>query len=367
MSEKETHIDQINRDAQFNEAGRDNVQAGRDAVAGNKTEIHNNFFANSPALDKPMSGELTYFLDRKKHRRLLRQAIQKHHDFKVPVVCIVFGEKENCGKDMFVSTIQPAISNDHPYGVFYKDAVHKPIPIQPANPVSSVGRVSTRQRVQVGINPDLRSKFRLFLNSNEHIGREKPQDATNLHEDIKAELNEKFSATTQKSVSEIIQELNAPVVMDTAISTRDYLRCDNENLIHGFLAFWQQWQAAPQQNHPILICLFIHLEPYKMTWLDRVRGKKDPNVTIKETLANLDFEQLGLHGVVLPEVGGISQEDIDEWASDFQILEKFGIGIHQGLKNEVGKCYAQQAEITLSKMSYFIYNHLSNPQSRKPT
>ncbi|MDD2775221.1 MAG: hypothetical protein PHU06_04630 [Gallionella sp.] len=326
MSEKETNIGTVGGNFTSNEAKGDITQAGRDA---NQIGTQNNYYTGSPSSDKPysqpISGELTYFLDRKEHRRLLRHAIQNHHDFKVPLVCIVYGEKENCGKDIFVSTIQPAISDDHPYGIFYKDAVHKP------------------------------------------IGNKNPQNATHLHDGIKAELKEKFEPKGEKPVSESIQNLKAPVVIDTALSTSDYVRYGAENLIHGFLAFWQQWQAAPQQDYPILICLFIHLEPYKMTWLDRVRGKKDPNVTIKETLANLNFEHLGLHGVVLPEVGGISQEDIDEWASDFQILEKFGIGIHQGLKNEIEKCYAQQAEMTLSKMSYFIYKHLSNPQSRNLT
>ncbi|MFY9261510.1 MAG: hypothetical protein WAO71_13495 [Gallionella sp.] len=337
MSGDETNIGDVHGNATLNKAKGNINQPQGDVVGHDKTEIHHHHYpaSNSPlasdvsqsanAYSQPVSGELTHFLDRKEHRRLLRQAIQKHQDFKVPLVCIVFGEKENCGKDIFVSTIQPAISDDHPYGVFYKDAVHKP------------------------------------------IGKKKPQNTTDLHNGLKAELQEKFESKNEKSVSKRIYNYEAPVVIDTALSTSDYVGYQSDNLIHGFLAFWQQWQADPQQDYPILICLFIHLEPYKMTWLDRVRGKKDPNVTIKETLANLDFEQLGLHGVVLPEVGGISQEDIDEWASDFQILEKFGIGIHHELKDEVGKCYAQQAEITLSKMSYFIYNHLSNPQSRKQT
>lgn len=327
MSDKEINVGSVGGNFTSNEAGRDNNVAGDDVVLGNKTI--NNYGAT---LTPPVPPLLPYLLDRYDQQDMLVDAIEQHKGGKSPLICVFYGEEGNCCSDKFVERIQ-----------------HKVLP---------------KLDFCLKQTPDIAQ-----------IRTGEPKDEAQLHRYMKMSLEERFLGYQQARFSfenlstQFATGCAAPILTYSCLSTRDYLRFGSADLIQTFIKFWQQWHTHPLQNHLILVCLFVYLEPCQLSVFDRLRGKKDPNIALKETLKNLNFEQCGVQGIILPELEGISRKDVQEWAMDKDVIDHFGYPIYEEIKGKVNDVYErrEQEKQTLSTIGSELSKLLQPLVPRKPT
>lgn len=319
----QNHIDQLIVSVKFHIDKLPENDGKKVTVAGSQTR--------SPGHESSRSYEiLPFLLDRKKQRRKLSKEIQSHKNLHKPLVCIMFGEKDNCCRDMFVPIVRHFSGEDDNERFF--NQMPDDVPIESGE----------------------------------------PKYADELHEAMKIDLEGKFHLSREFSFDELSEKIagrDAPVIIHSILSTYHYQHCDNDDLIHAFLEFWKECQLPKEQRHPILVCLFIHLEPYKAKLTDRILRKKDPNLRIRNTLDNLKFEQFGLQGVKLQEAEGISLQDVDEWAMEREVMHKYGFTAYQHLKTELKNIYPgnEHDKRTLSDVSDFIFKLLPSPAPRKST
>lgn len=295
MSEKETHIDQINRDAHFNEAGRDNVQAGGDAVAGNKTEIHNNFFANSPnaaASALRDTSFLPYLLNRQKQEDDLVDALAQHKNFQRPLLCIIRGSDDDCCSERFVERIARNV-----------------LPQVPA----------TKNQLKDGYEKSfIKTEFK---------------NATELHKSMRRSLGESFIENKTATIADITAAFAAqkcPILLYATLSIQDCQQADGVATLHHFLEFWQNIELHQGHDYLILVCLFIYHQPATKSLFGGWFGKKDLNAQIEAAL-NAGFENC----IVLEKLEPIQDIHLRNWAESDDVREFFNRSIYDDVREAV--------------------------------
>lgn len=312
----DTNLGNVGGDVALNQ-GRDMLQAGEDVVGRDKTiNIINNYqkTTKQQIVKQRIPELLSYLLNREEQENDLIEAIEKYEGSKKPLICIIYGNQDDCCSDKFTERIK-----------------HYILPKIPSysNQIPDIAQIKTG------------------LSKNE----------TQLHNNMKGSLGEKITGFKSKKISfaEIgkkFVENKSSLVTYSCLSDTDYFEFAKKDLFNSFLKFWQHWEAKPQQNHLILVCLFVYLKPYKPNFFSRILRKKDPNIQVKKAIDKLDFKQFEVNGVILPRVDCISQKHIEEWAGSPPVYKYFNRSIYQELKSEINHIYEnhENGKLSLSEM-----------------
>ncbi|GGA38694.1 hypothetical protein [Okeania sp. KiyG1] len=121
-----------------------------------------------------------------------------------------------------------------------------------------------------------------------------------------------------------------PVVIHTHLLTND-LQKNSSKIIENFLEFWQDWPEL-NPNQCLIICLFIKYQVkqksqsyFQKLWhgifknlLKNNSGFECWNSSIQKSIKDLSSSNFTkfdkIIGVVLPELQGVSQTEVESWA-----------------------------------------------------
>lgn len=297
----ETHIDKVNRDANFNEAGRDVLQAQGDAIGGNKTEIHN-YYASPPSAAASSLRDtsfLPYLLNRQKQEDDLVDALLQHKNFQRPLVCIIRGSDDDCCSERFVERIARNV-----------------LPQVPA----------TQNQLKDGYQKSfIKTEFKT---------------AAELHRSMRRSLGERFVHNKTADIAEITAAFEAekrPILLYAALSTQDCQQADGVETLHHFLKFWENIELHQGHGYLVLVCLFFYHQPVSKSLLGGLFGKKDLNAQI-ETALNAGFENC----IVLDRLEPIKDIHLRNWSESDDVREFFNRSIYDDVREAVHEFQKQQ-------------------------
>ncbi|MEI6706077.1 MAG: hypothetical protein WCK96_02960 [Methylococcales bacterium] len=259
---------------------------------------HKNKYSADPSF-------LPYLLDREPQENTLIDTIAQYDSFNKPLLCIVSGAYDDCCSEKFV------------------------------------------QRIARRVLPQVPSTKDQLKDDNYCISFVKTGDFKNkeqLHANIQRSLGESFAQNRIAKVEEIKKgflEQRRPVLLYAALSTEDCQNCDGVKTLQHFLSFWQDWQIEQQPHYLIFVCLFFYYQPQESNFLSRLRGKKDLNSQIEQSLPNLNSE----HCKILPKLEPIKDKHIEEWSDTDYVRNFFNRSIYnedESFRKEIKKIYDEQ-------------------------
>ncbi len=296
MSEKETHIDQINRDAHFNEAGRDVLQAGQNLFTGdNITVVIGEQDQKTNKAAKEIPRLLPYLSDRVDQELALGTAIKSRCNLTQPFICVIHGEGKQCS-DMFVERI------------FHRSLAQ----ILPAQASKEIKRFE--------LSSDRFSNYQEFH--------------TKMDASLSIEVAKELLAS-QETVAKILAKEPTPALLCITFSSQDCLDNKGVQVIDFFLQYWRQWKADQNQKELLLVCFCFDYLPVNANFWQKWRGKDTLNAQLRDYFAKLDFAKFNLQGIVLPELGKIEQRQVEDWA---RIHHR---GIYEKLRPEIEEIFRQ--------------------------
>lgn len=297
----ETHIDKVNRDANFNEAGRDVLQAQGDAIGGNKTEIHH-YYASPPTAASPLrdTSFLPYLLNRQKQEDDLVDALSQHKNFQRPLVCIIRGSDDDCCSERFVERI-----------------ARKVLPQVPA----------TQNQLKDGYQKSfIKTEFKT---------------AAELHRSMRRSLGESFVHNKTADLAAITAAFEAekrPILLYATLSTQDCQQADGVETLHHFLEFWENIELHQGHGYLVLVCLFFYHQPASKSLWGGLFGKKDLNAQIEAAL-NAGFENC----IVLDKLEAIQDVHLRNWSESDDVREFFNNrSIYDDVREAVHEFQKQQ-------------------------
>ncbi len=291
-----THIDHINRDAQFNEAGRDMLQAGQNLFTGdNITVVIGEQDKKTNKATKEIPRLLPYLSDRVDQELALGTAIKSHCNLTQPFICVIHGEGKQCS-DMFVERI-------------FHRSLAQILPVQ-----------ASKEIKRFDLSSDRFSNYQEFH--------------TKLDASISLEVTQEFFAS-QGKVARILADAKTPILLCITFSSQDCLGNKGVQVIDFFLQYWRQWKADQNQSNLLLVCFCFDYMPVKTSFWQQWRNKDALNAQLRDYFAKLNFAQFDLQGVVLPELGKIEQRQVEDWA---RIHHR---GIYEKLRPEIEELFRQ--------------------------
>ena len=233
--------------------------------------------ATTTANQPKIGALLPYLCDRSEQEAELDRALlyRKKNFERRPFVCIVHGDEYEC-HDMFrmrmKDNLLPRLLN---LG-------------QDSDPIAEIGLPWPPAGVTV-----LDDALQLF------------------HRNLAGELLNNRDA----SVEEILKNLSyhtVPVLIYSHLAVQGWAATRSE-LRDAFIKFWNRFPDLPP-GRLVIACLFLtYKRTDKMGLIDRWRYAK-LNKTTRTFLAGLNFAAYGnLHGVVLPELRGIPEQEVENW------------------------------------------------------
>ena len=225
---------------------------------------------------------LPYLPDRREQERYLGKAIKKHANKQQPFLCVVHGDHDE-RSDKFLTRLE-------------KDYL------------PTVDRTFN----------DLQSYFFNCEICSHHVDE--------LHDILWESLGYRVlgdSFATRDEIANRIAQDNAPVILYTNMSSKDWSRGSGTKMIYEFIKFWADWPVS-RQNHLFMVFLFFNYKDIEKKWFFKF-FQSSTNSKIKKAFQKLqgtDFlEKFNVHGVVLPELLSIEIEHVENWidgyASDF--------------------------------------------------
>ncbi|MDD4963097.1 MAG: hypothetical protein PHI11_04155 [Gallionella sp.] len=300
-----TNIENLNGDAQFNEAGGSITQAGGDVVGGNKTEIHHHYGenkANPPLRHTPDTSFLPYLLNRQKQEDDLIEAIAQHKNFQQPLLCIVRGSDDDCCSERFVERIA-------------------------RNVLPQV--TATKNQLKDGYQKSF-------------IKTEDFKNADQLHRNMRRSLGESFAHNKTADLAEIkaaMRAIKTPILLYAALSTEDCRQCDGVNTLHYFLRFWQDFEMDQGDDYLILVCLFFYHQPSTPNFMSSLFGKKDLDLQIQTAFEQkTGFE----HCTLLDRLEPIKEVHLRNWSESDDVRKFFNRSIYDDVCEEVEAIRRQQ-------------------------
>lgn len=220
---------------------------------------------------------LPFLPNRKDQEFKLGKAIRAHSNHQRPLICLIYGETQECS-DMFMKCLE-------------QGHLAKLVP----------------QQVQEGLK-SCPFDCDIFHSVNE------------LHEKMLAGLGEQLCDDTFASREEVAQAIMREqrlVILSTNFCHQDWRRGEGINMIHGFLDFWEDWPNVVNQKHLILVCVTVNYQTDATTSLLRRLFKTSSlHQEIKDAFANLEknLNRPNVNVVVLPELVSVEQQQVENWA-----------------------------------------------------
>lgn len=253
---------------------------------------------------------LPYLPNRKKQEDELEKAIQNHLNqaSPKPMICILHGDQDQCHKEFLDRLIE--------YSFFE----------------------------QVGLHSSDEKIWRQQLFWPHDLERNKMEKIENLEYWLLKDLAEKIlnrRSATKEVINQVFCKYPSPVLIETRLSTKNWQR-QGDLILDKLLCFWQTWPAL---NHgtKIIICLSIEYEITRKNGCQKSRLKrfwdylinyfknKDSQSKNKEIqtklkrLSEKDFQRFScLSGIVLPELTGVYQGQVKDWASSDEVKRVIG-------------------------------------------
>jgi hypothetical protein len=248
---------------------------------------------------------LPYLPNRNKQKDELEKAIDNHLNqaSPKPMICILHGDQDQCHKEFLDRLIK--------YSFF-----------------EQVGFTSSDEKI-----------WRQQLFWPHDLERDKMEKIENLEYWLLKDLAEKFlnrRSATKEVINQVFCEYPSPVLIETRLSTKNWQR-QGDLILDKLLCFWQTWPAL---NHgkKIIICISIEYEitrkngcqksRFKRFWdylinyfknKDSQSKKKEIQTKLKR-LSEKDFQRFScLSGIVLPELMGVCQDQVKDWASSDEV------------------------------------------------
>jgi Domain of unknown function (DUF4062)/inactive STAND len=137
-----------------------------------------------------------------------------------------------------------------------------------------------------------------------------------LHDRLLLDLARKTvraGGASREQVNQFWAEVPGPVLVHTHVLSEDWQR-HGEQVVNGFLDLWHGWPDVAA-NGKLLVFLFVKYQLQQgRNFLVRRRFRAF-NRQVAEALAAFDFARFdGLTGAVLPELGGITRGEAEDWA-----------------------------------------------------
>jgi hypothetical protein len=240
-------------------------------------------------------GLLPYMVNRREQLLTLGKAIRAHHNRSCPLLCLIHGDEDECS-DMFLERLK----QEFLYQVLEKDT---------HNDMESY------------------SLWGIF------------NDVDRLHEKMQVSLGEQLCNNPFASLDEIshvVVRKRCPVIFSADVSSKNLQRGEGIKTIHDFINFWAKWPTFLQQDHLILVCLFINYKKdfEKINFFKRIFGISSINQKIRKALNTLELNSFQDNYIVLlPELQSIEKHQVIEWAKvyarDFCNVEVLTKEIHK--------------------------------------
>lgn len=219
---------------------------------------------------------LHYLPNRKDQEIKLGRAIRSHSNHQRPLICLIYGEAQECS-DMFMKCLE-------------QGNLAKLVP----------------QQLQEGLK-SCPFDCDIFHSVNQ------------LHEKMLASLGEQLCnhiLASKEDIAQAIMREQRLVILSTNFCHQDWQR-EGVKMIHGFLDFWEDWPNLVNQKHLILVCVTVNYQTdAKTSLLRRLFKTSSPHQEIRDAFANLEknLNRPNVNVVVLPELVSVEQQQVENWA-----------------------------------------------------
>ncbi len=274
-------------------------------------------YSTSKAAKKEIPPLLPYLSNRHEQERELKQAYQKFlsQGLPRPLVCIIHGDEFQTHDTFF-------------------ERLHK---------------YSVPQLLGLDRNQTQTAIKKYFLDC-QNMG----QLETQLREDLAKQVLESNDSSLE-AINEFFRKYPSPIIVCTHLLT-EHWQHDRE-VLGKFLEFWQRWPDLVT-GQKLIICLFVKYQKkgrerskkLSFSWLlDYLQGLLIPHhhrrVNTKiykqiKALSTSDSRKFDrIHSVVLPELTGIRQMDVEAWARSDETKQFAGEDMTQRLINEIREMF----------------------------
>ncbi|NEO55301.1 MAG: hypothetical protein F6K54_20845 [Okeania sp. SIO3B5] len=151
-------------------------------------------------------------------------------------------------------------------------------------------------------------------------------------EELKNKLEDNLEKEVFYDISASKEDINerlssiGPVIIHTYLNTTDWQQ-HKSGIIENFLEFWQNWPKL-NPNQYLIICLFIKYQVKQNMGLWKRYKFWSCNRKIQRSIKDLSlcgftkFDRI--IGVVLPELQGIMQTEVESWARSKKVKKYWG-------------------------------------------
>jgi hypothetical protein len=127
----------------------------------------------------------------------------------------------------------------------------------------------------------------------------------------------KRSTATVDEIAEVFARLAWPIVVQARLLTDEWVRGGRAAII-SFLEFWSEWPIRDAKFHPLVFLMVTYQRRSGLgllSWYRRI-ARQRANAHLRNFLNSLTrhFNSPGV--VVLDELRGITQNDLEVWAQD---------------------------------------------------
>jgi len=235
----------------------------------------------------------SYLINRVDQKRRLRQAIAAHNK-QYPFLCLIHGGKYQC------------------HDRFFDCLVHYDLP-------------QLTQFEEIPCH---------FLHCRFYKG------ISDLHQEISDALCDKLGifANNPVDIMQAIAKERRPILFYASMCTEDWSQ-GGMDLVLEFIKFWSTWSLPANTKHLLLICLSVNYIDESQGFFNRLFKKTSLNDQIRQALQDLQFSELGVNGIVLPELKNIIKQEVEHWVNTHlrDCLEIFSPEIEKMFKSGKNK------------------------------
>lgn len=140
------------------------------------------------------------------------------------------------------------------------------------------------------------------------------KDVDTLHEEILEQLKDKYISDNLSEIIDLIRREKRSILFYTSICTKDWLNSGGMKPIHDFIKFWKNWSFPSHHNHLLLICISFKYTEEHSNFFSRWFKKNSINNKIRQEFEQLNLDEFGVNGIVLPELENINKSEVEDWA-----------------------------------------------------